>query len=137
MIAWFVLVTVVLVGGATLITKWCLEFVGRVRGEEVPDSVETPEKPSDEAVDGIKVIDNVWHEIEFNGRRYRRCMQAGHPAYCNESIGWLYFPEGTPVSETRLWYDVKREYERRQAHALGLKFAVEVRKAWGVEQEGP
>jgi len=127
-------VLVVLIVCGTLVTRWALKFAaeGAVGDRLEVEGPPEEEKEVDPAVMSVLHLDG-WDEIVFGGRRYRRCVDYGSPAYCQASVGWLYYPEGTPLGNEE-WYVVHKEYERRSALDRSNAAAVAARRVWDEEQ---
>jgi hypothetical protein len=127
----FVVVTLIVCG--TLVTRWCLKFVqaqseAEKEWRKIEEDVEEEEGDEDPALLSVNHLDG-WDEIIFNGRRYRKCLSYGSPAYSMESCGWVHYPEGTPLTSSE-WMTVNAEYDRRRSLDKSARVAIAARAAW-------
>lgn len=130
-----------LIVAVTLVTYWALSLARDVRepepelGSEEGEPEETEELEADPALKGIRHVDEMWDEIVFEGVRYRKCLRYGSDLYSSASLGWLKYPEGTPVTGgARHCLDLDREYGRRKADDQASAAARAAREAWGKEE---
>ncbi len=121
-------VLVVLIVCVTLVTRWALKFAAE-GAVGVPVEPLEVEEELDPAVLSVKHLDG-WDEIVFDGQRYRLCLKYGSVGYCYESLGWLHYPEGTPLRSDEC-LKVRAEYKRRLADDESSPTAIAARRAWG------